>query len=70
MNNYITEWDKLWEEIYVFQKSLPDALNNADDKEKAAENNGLYLVYGSNGEKLFVNSELDRRLFQLRMLGV
>lgn len=63
------EWNKLWEEIYAFQKSLPNALNNAEDKENVPKNNGLYLVYGPNGEKLFVNRELDRRLFLFRMLG-
>lgn len=68
-DDHIAEWDKLWEEIYAFQKSLPSDLLKADDKEKAAEDNGLYLVYGPNGEKLFVNGELDRRLFLFRMLG-
>lgn len=63
------EWDKIWEEIYAFQKSLPSDLLKAEDKDRAAEDNGLYLVYGPNGEKLFVNGELSRRLFWFRMAG-
>lgn len=57
-------WEKIWDEIYEFQNTL--SIESLPDDEDELVKMGLYITRGRNGEKLFINKELDRRLFIFR----
>lgn len=57
------EWDKLWADIYAFNNELPsELLEDLDHLEEL----GLYVTYGKEGEKLYINKDLCHRLFLYR----
>lgn len=57
-------WNELWDSIYEFQKTLP--LESLPKDEEQLANIGLYITIGKNGEKLYINKELSRKLFNYR----
>ena len=59
----IQAWNKIWEQIYDFQKGIPNELEATKDNAKQL---GLMIVYGKHGEKLFINEELSYELFAFR----
>ncbi|MCM1062008.1 MAG: hypothetical protein NC452_17205 [Eubacterium sp.] len=58
------EWEKIWNDIYEFQHTLP--IDSLPSDEKELEKSGLYIVYGKKSEKLLINKELSKRLFMYR----
>lgn len=58
------EWERLWDEIYDFQKHIPvDYFLNDEEERERME---FYITYGKYGEPLIINKELDSRLFRYR----
>lgn len=58
------DWEIIWDEIYAFQKTLH--INSLPKDEEQLANSGLYITIGKNGEKLYINKELSRKLFNYR----
>lgn len=57
-------WERIWDEIYAFQKTLQ--INSLPKDKAQLANMGLYITIGKVGEKLYINKELSRKLFNYR----
>lgn len=58
------KWDKIWAEIYDFQSTIP---KGCEATEENAKNLGLMTVIGKQGESLFINESLSKKLFAYRV---
>lgn len=64
------KWEKIWDEIYLFQDTLPNEIKNkhkVEDMEALAEKYGLFITRGRKGEPLYINGELDKKIFLFRI---
>ena len=57
-------WERVWDEIYEYQKTLP--LNDLPKDDEDLAKMGLYKTSGRQGEILYINDELSFKLHHYR----